>query len=330
MSVKIVIADPTRPAYAQAAREVLNEPGWEVLIPGSFAEEELVPLADACDILITRRRPIPAAFLERAVKLRSVQHIGSQVRPEVAAWASERGIPLEVTPSLGNIAVAEQAAALMLGISRKVVRGHLGTALGEYQERGLTPALTSEVQIAFQWLDLQGISLLYGKSIGLVGFGDIGQAMARIANGFGMRVLYNRRNPLNADEEQRLNVAYCELDEMIRTVDYLSLHVPHTPETDKLIDRDRLRRMKKGAYLINVCRGGVVDEPALVEALRSGHLAGAGLDVFVQEPVPYDNPLLKLENVCLSPHLGSAPARGLGESLSLLKPNLLRLLAPST
>jgi D-3-phosphoglycerate dehydrogenase len=327
LTIKIVIADPTRPAYAQAAREVLREPDWEVLISEGFADADLVPLADECDILITRRRPIPAAFMERATKVRSVQHIGSQVRPEVAAWAKERGIPLEITPSLGNIAVAEQAMALLLGVSRKVIQGHLGTVSGAYRERNLTPVVTSEVQIAFQWLSLQGISLLYGKTIGIVGFGDIGQSMARMANGFGMRVLYNRRHRLDTAEEQRLSVAYSDLDEMIRTVDYLSLHVPHTPETDKLINAKRLRAMKKGSFLINVCRGGVVDEVALVEVLREGHLGGAGLDVFVEEPVPYDNPLLQLDNVCLSPHLGSAPARGLGESLSILKPNLLRLLS---
>lgn len=326
-TVKIVIADPTRPAYAEAARAVLNEPGWEVLIPATFAEEDLIPMAADCDVLITRRRPIPAAFLEQATKVRSVQQIGSVLRPEVAAWTRVRNIPVELIPSIGNIAVAEQAMTLMLGISRRVIRGHLGTVNGEYRERGLTPSVTSEVNIAFQWLNLDGISLLFGKTIGLVGLGDIGTAMARMCRGFSMRVLYYRRNRLEPEEEQRMGVEYRPLDELIRSVDYLSLHLPHSPESDKLINRERIRAMKQGAYLINVSRGGIVDEVALVEALKDGHLAGAGLDVFVEEPVPHDNPLLKLENVVLSPHLGSAPARGLGESMALLKPNLLRLLA---
>lgn len=325
--IHIVIADPTRPHYMEAAREILSEHGWTVSFPASGDEADLLALAPACTILITRKRPIPAAFFEQAQRLRAIFHIGTTPDKALVAHAEERGIAFRPVPNPGNIAVAEQAMALMLGISRHVVRGHLGTVSGEYRERGLTPVVTSETQIAYQWLNIEGVSLLYGKTLGIVGFGDIGQAVARMANGFGMNVLYYRRQRLTEAEEQALNVTYCDLDEMIPVVDYLTLHVPHTAATDKLISGERIRAMKKGAYLINVCRGGVVDEMAMVEALQDGHLAGAGLDVFVEEPVPYDHPLLKLDNVCLSPHIGSAPARGISDALKLIKPQLEQLLA---
>lgn len=326
-TTRILIADPTRPAYVQAAQEVLAEPGWEVAIPATPDEAALLAHAEACNVLITRKRSIPAAFFERATNLRQIHHIGVTPSPAILAAAQAKGIQVECTPNPGNIAVAEQAMALMLGISRRVVRGHLGTVSGEYRQRGLAPVRTSESQIAYQWLNLEGFSLLWGKRIGLVGLGDIGQAMARMCQGFGMTVLYYRRNRLSAAEEERLGVSYRDLDQLVREVDYLSLHVPHTPETEGLISAERLYAMKKGAFLINVCRGGVVDEQALVAALADGHLAGAGLDVFVEEPVPFDHPLLKLENVCLSPHVGSAPARGLTDSLTLIKPKIKQALS---
>jgi phosphoglycerate dehydrogenase-like enzyme len=321
----IVIADPSRQAYAQAAREALSQPGWEVRIASGFDEEELVAWAEDADVLVTRRRPIPGSFLERAGRLRSVQHIGGVPRPEVVSWAAERGVPLELTPSLGNLAVAEQALALLLAVTRRIVEGHRLTTSGAYRSRGLEPASTSEVHHAFQWMGLDGVRTLYGATVGVVGFGDIGRAFATRVASFGCQVIYTQRNRLDEATERALGVAYRTLDDLIATADVISLHVPHTAETERMIDGDALRAMKPGAILINAARGGLVDEAALVAALRSGHLAGAGLDVFAEEPVPYDHPLLAIDSVCVSPHLGSAPARGLGESMALLRPKLVQV-----
>jgi phosphoglycerate dehydrogenase-like enzyme len=321
----IVIADPSRPAYERAAREVLAEPGWEVRMASGFDDAELVAWAADADVLITRRRAIPAAFLARAERLRSVQHIGGVPRPEVVAWAHERGVALDVTPSLGNLAVAEQALALLLAVSRQVVKGHAATVDGVYRQLGRSPSRTSEVEHGFQWAALPGLRTLYGATVGVIGLGDIGRAFAARVRAFGTTVLYHQRHRLDATTEAELSVAYRPLDELIGEVDVLSLHLPHTPETESLLDERRLRSMKPGAVLINVSRGGLVDEDALVAALRDGHLGGAGLDVFAFEPVPVDHPLLALENVVVSPHVGAAPARGLGESLEAVKPHLLRV-----
>lgn len=321
----IVVADPSRPAYEQAAREVLNEPGWEVRMASGFDDDELAAWAPDADVLITRRRPIPEQFLQRAARLRSVQHIGGVPRPEVAAWASERGVPVESTPSLGNLAVAEQAMALLLAVTRRLIEGDRATRSGAYRERGLTPAVTSEIDHAFQWMRFEGVRALYGATVGVVGFGDIGRAFAARVAAFGCHILYTKRTRLDSATETELGVSYRDLGELLSISDIVSLHLPHSDATDRMLDADALASMKSGSILINVARGGLVDEPALIDALRRGHLAGAGLDVFREEPLPHDHPLSTLPNVCLSPHLGSAPARGLGESMQMLKPKLLHL-----
>ncbi len=321
----IVIADPSRPAYERAAREVLDEPGWQVHIASGFDDAELIAWAPDADVLITRRRAIPDAFLERAGRLRSVQHIGGVPRPEVVAWAQGRGVPVDVTPSLGNLAVAEQAMALLLAVLRRIVRGHAATVDGVYRDLGREPTRTSEVLHGFQWASLPGLRTLYGATVGVIGMGDIGRAFAARVRAFGTTVLYHQRHRLDAATEADLGVAYRDLEGLIAEVDVLSLHLPHTPDTERMLDERRLRAMKPGAVLINVSRGGLVDEEALVAVLREGHLGGAGLDVFAFEPVPVDHPLLALENVVVSPHVGAAPARGLGESLAQVKPHVLRV-----
>jgi glyoxylate reductase len=321
----IVVADPSRPAYERAAREALAEPGWEVRMASGFDDAELVAWAPDADVLITRRRAIPHEFLEGASRLRSVHHIGGVPRPEVVRWAVARGVPLELTPSLGNVAVAEQAMALLLALTRRVRRAHELTASGAYRERALEPAPTSEVVHAFQWMAMEGLRVLFGATVGVIGLGDIGRAFAARVRAFGATVLYHQRTRLDAATEAALGVDYRDLDDLLAEVDVLSLHLPHTPATERLLDERRLRRLRPGALLINVARGGLVDEAALVAALRDGHLGGAGLDVFTLEPVPADHPLLTLDTVVLSPHLGSAPARGLGESMAMLKPKLRRV-----
>ncbi len=323
----IVVADPSRPAYEAAIREALAEPGWTVRIASGFDDAELAAWAPDADVLVTRRRPIPTAFFDAAMRLRSVQHIGGVPRPEVVAWAAARGVPLHATPSLGNVAVAEQALALLLALTRRVVDGNVATTTGAYRGVGRTPQATSEVQHGFQWMPMEGLRTLYGATVGVVGLGDIGRAFAARVRAFGADVRYVQRTRLAPEVEAALGVAFRPLDDLIAEVDVLSLHLPHTPATEQMIDARRLAAMKPGAILINVSRGGLVDEVALDAALRSGHLGGAGLDVFAFEPVPHDHPLLTAPNVVLSPHVGAAPARGLGEAMAMIKPRILDALA---
>ena len=228
-------------------------------------------------------------------------------------------------PQRGCIAVAEQTLLLMLGLSKKVVRAHAATASGAYRELGVEPIRTEERLHRFQWMQLPGIFELHGRTLGLVGFGEIATEVARRARAFGMEVLYFRRRRLPAEVEAEEGAIYRELPALLAESDFVSLHVPLSKETERLIDAAALARMKPGAFLVNTCRGGVVDEDALVEALASGRIAGAGLDVFLHEPVPHDHPLLRLDNVLLAPHLGGGSGGARAKHAKDLMANLAAL-----
>jgi len=146
------------------------------------------------------------------------------------------------------------------------------------------------------------IDAVYHKTVGIIGMGDIGMAFAERARAFGVRLLYFKRQRMPAEEERRLGIEYASIEELLRASDFVSLHVPHTKETDKMLGAKEFALMKPTAYLINVSRGGIIDEGALCEALKNKVIAGAGLDVFELEPVPKDSPLLELDNVILTPH----------------------------
>jgi phosphoglycerate dehydrogenase-like enzyme len=207
-------------------------------------------------------------------------------------------------PLRGCIAVAELTMTLILALSKQLVEAHQATVSGAYRRLGLKPVRTSQRVHAFQWMKLPHLREIRGATLGLVGFGEIGTEVARRARAFELDVLYFKREPLPAALEVSLGVRAAPLDELLRAADFVSLHVPHGPDTDRLIGARELGLMKPSAYLINTCRGPVVDEAALIEALRSGAIAGAGLDVFDEEPLPFDSPLTQLPNVILTPHIG--------------------------
>jgi phosphoglycerate dehydrogenase-like enzyme len=153
------------------------------------------------------------------------------------------------------------------------------------------------------WIKVEGVADLLEATVGIVALGDIGAEIARRVRPFGPRICYFQRTRHSAKIEESLGVNYLPLDELIATSDYLILVVPQTAETENLLSRERIASMKKGACVVNVGRGGLLDEDALYEALRDNHLACAGLDVFRWEPVPETSPLLGLPNVVLSPHM---------------------------
>jgi glyoxylate reductase len=203
---------------------------------------------------------------------------------------TERGVVVTNTPSDEvNESVAEHAWALMLALARRVVEADEATRRGAY--KGWEPSI------------FLGVNML-GKTLGVVGLGRIGTMTARRAMGWSMKVLYTKRS---RDEgvERELGVEFADMDRLLAESDFVSLHVPLTEETHHMINKNTLSKMKKGAYLVNTARGPIIDEHALVDALRSGHLGGAGLDVYEVEPNV--NPeLVGMENVILTPHIASA------------------------
>lgn len=208
---------------------------------------------------------------------------------DVAA-ATQRGIVITNTPSNEvNEAVAEHTWALLFGLSRRVVEADESVKRGAY--KGWEPSIFLGAQVK-------------GKTLGIVGMGSIGTMVARKAKGFEMEVLYTKRTQ-DLEAEKELGVKFVSLDELLSKSDFVSLHIPLTEETRHMINKDTLSKMKRGSVLINTARGPIVHEAALVASLRDGHLSGAGLDVFDNEPNV--NPeLINMENVILTPHIASA------------------------
>ncbi len=227
------------------------------------------------------------AFYRAAPKLKLIQLLSAGYdRVDIEA-ARRAGVPVCNNGGANAIAVAEHALMLMLAVSRRLVWQHGMVASGRWRGNDVANVRLYE---------------LYGRTLGLIGLGTIGKKVARLAKPFGLDVQYYDVVRLTEDQADALGVRFRLMNELLRTSDIVSLHVPLTPSTRHMIGARELGLMKNTAYLINTCRGPVVDEPALYEALSNGTIAGAGLDVFDQEPPPADNPLFGLDNVILTPH----------------------------
>ncbi len=266
--------------------------------------------ADDIQVLLTSKQHIGKELMCSFPNLTLIQVQGRT--PWAVDWrvAKEVGIPVSVLPHRGAIAVAEQTLSLMLGCYRRLIDGHVGTKDGSYLDFNVDPSRTDERKIAFNWLKFDDVRQLYGKTLGLIGLGDIGIEVSRRAQAFDMEVLYTKRNPLSHEYEIQANVSYLELEELLQASDFVSLHAPHTSKTEKIIYGRALELMKSSAVLINTARGGLVDEEALVSALQNRCIGGAGLDAFLYEPLPKEHPLVNCPNVLLSPHVGGGTGGG--------------------
>ena len=233
---------------------------------------------------------VDAALLDAAPRLKVVSTMSVGYDHIDVAACRGRGILLGHTPGVLDETTADLAFALILASGRRIAEADRFVRAGKWET--WSPMFMTGQEV-------------HGATLGIVGFGRIGQAVARRAKGFGMRLLYHSRSP-KPGEAEPLGAEYRSLDDMLRESDFVSLHVPLTEETRGLIGTRELGLMKPTAHLVNTARGPVVDQRALYEALQEGRIAGAGIDVFETEPVPTDDPLLTLENVTLLPHIGSA------------------------
>jgi glyoxylate reductase len=238
--------------------------------------------------MLTNR--IDAEVLDAAPDLRIVANMAVGYNNIDVAECTRRGIPATNTPGVLTDTTADFAWALLMASARRVSEGERFLRAGKFHGWGPLMMVGHDV---------------YGKTLGIIGFGRIGRAMAKRAQGFGMRVLYLDRTPAEPQTERELNARPAEMDELLSESDFVSLHTDYNPETHHLIGAEQLRKMKPTAYLINTARGAIVDEGALVDALRSRTIAGAGLDVFEKEPEIHPG-LLELENAVLAPHIASA------------------------
>lgn len=308
--IKVAVADAVNQEFRDRWNKDLEGMTVEMAFVETRDDRALWKAVHGATVVITRNRPIDKEVLTAAGdSLRMVIKLSRwSVGVDLDACHGA-GIRVENVPQMGCITVAEHAMTLLLMCSRDMIRSHQGVVSGAYRGRGLVPEVTSERSFAFKWLPVNPVEP-YGRTLGIVGFGEIGKELAVRARAFGMTVVYfdPQRPPVLL--EQDLGVTYADLDDLLSSSDYISLHIPHTPSTEKLISASKLERMKPTAFLINACRGGVVDEHALVDALQNGGIAGAGLDVFVEEPLPHEHPLTRLPNVVLSPHIGGGAGTG--------------------
>lgn len=220
---------------------------------------------------------------------------------------TQRGIPVGNTPGVLTEATADLTLALMLGTARQLVRAAEAVKAGRWQ--------------TWEPMGYTGPDL-YGSTVGIVGLGRIGLAVARRLAGFKVRLLYHNRKPSPVAAAD-VGATYVELDTLLAESDFVSLHTPLTPETKHLINAERLKKMKATATLINTARGEIVDQEALIEALRDGTIAYAGLDVTTPEPLPADSPLLSLPNATVLPHIGSASISAREKMATMAAENLV-------
>ncbi|OVZ88670.1 glyoxylate/hydroxypyruvate reductase GhrB [Yersinia intermedia] len=254
-------------------------------------QPELLSALQQAQGLIGSGGKIDQDFLQLAPRLRAASTISVGYDNFDVDALNQRGVALMHTPTVLTETVADTMMALVLSCARRVVELAERVKAGEWQD-----------SIGDDWYGVD----VHHKTIGILGMGRIGMALAQRAHfGFSMPVLYTSRRP-HEEAEKRFNARFCSLDTLLAEVDFLCITLPMTEQTYHMIGRDQLAKMKSSAILINAGRGPVVDEQALIAALQDGTIHGAGLDVFEQEPLPIDSPLLSLRNVVAVPHIGSA------------------------
>lgn len=275
-------------------------------------EELLRSVGDKDGLVCIPGDRIDREVLEAAPSLRAISTCSVGYEHIDVAEATKRGIYVGYTPGVLTDATADLAFALLVASARRIAEVDRYVRAGRWQ-------------VPFDLGFMLGHSV-WEATLGIVGFGRIGRAMAERARGFRMKVLYHDSVRLGDEEERRINAEYGDLDELLSASDFVSIHVPYLPETHHLIGERELRLMKRTATLINTSRGSVVDEGALAKALKEGRPAGAGLDVYEEEPLPVESPLLRMENVTLTPHIGSATIPSRRRMAELTAENLLAAL----
>lgn len=281
----------------------------------SLTKEELKQKVSGSDAVISYLTDrIDQDIIDRGTKLKIIANYGAGFNNIDVTYASERGIWVTNTPNVLHETTADLTWAMILGTARQIVSADRYTREGKFQGWGAKLFLGGDV---------------YEKTLGIIGLGEIGRSVARRALGFNMRTLYHQRNRLPKEEEKKLNVEYATFEKILRESDFLTLHVPLTEETEYMIGNDEIALMKKTAYLIHTARGKIIDDYALVAALREGRLAGAALDVYEDEPELTEG-MRELDNLMILPHIGSASFETRDKMALLVADNILDALEGKT
>lgn len=315
MGMKIVVLDGYAANPGDMSWQPLERLGRLTVYDRTKAEEVAERAAEA-EAVLTNKTPIDAEALNRLPKLRYIGVLATGYNIVDIEAAAKRGIVVTNVPDYSSMSVAQLVFALILEHCHRVQRHADAVNAGEW---AASPDFTFSKSPLVE---------LAGKTIGIVGFGEIGRQTARLATAFGMNVMVHTRT------ERRVagleHVSYVTLEELLRRSDIVSLHCPLTPETKEMINRETIAMMKRTALLINTARGGHIAEADLAEALREGRIAGAGLDVLSVEPPAADHPLIGLDNCIVTPHIAWATREARARLIGMAAFNLERFIAGET
>jgi D-3-phosphoglycerate dehydrogenase / 2-oxoglutarate reductase len=280
--MKILVAEPLAPAGVKLLQD---QPGWEIVVsnPKEFAQH----LADADALLVRSAVNVNASLLEKAPKLRVIGRAGVGVDNVDIPAATAAGVLVMNTPGGNAVSVAEQTLALMLSLARSIPQASASTKSGKWEKK------------KFMGTELRE------KTLGIIGLGSIGREVVKRARAFEMRIL--AFDPyVNSQTAKDVGVELVDLDALYAQSDYITLHTALTPESHRMLSHEAFAKMKRGVRIINCARGELIDQQALTAAIQSGQAGGAALDVFEKEPPAADDPLLRLDNVVATPHIGGS------------------------
>lgn len=280
--MKVLVNDAIAPQGVQK----LKDAGFEVVVDHLEPEDLKAQIKDYDALIVRSATKVRREIIEAAENLKVIGRAGVGLDNVDREAAKERGIAVYNTPAATSISVAELALGMMLSAARHIAQGTVSLKQGRWDKK-----------------KFKGVEL-YGKTLGIIGMGRIGSELAKRAQAMGMSVFF-----FDAVVSESEFGTYKEMDEVLAEADFLSLHLPHTDSTHYLINTDAFAKMKDGAILVNAARGGVVDEEALYEALKSGKLRAAAVDVYESEPVT-EHKLFSLDNVVLTPHVGAQAEEG--------------------
>ena len=302
--MKVLVCDPIH----EDGIKILKDAGFQVDINPDISYEELKEKVRDYDVLVVRSRTkVTKEIIDAGEKLKVVGRAGAGIDNIDVEAAKEKGVKVLNTPEAPAIAVAELTIGLLLSLARQIPRADSSMKEGRWAKK-----------------EFRGWQL-NGKTFGVVGLGHIGEKVARLAKAFGMKILITKRTPPSPEILKELEAEFVSLDELLRRSDVISLHVPLTPQTYHMIGEKEIQLMKDGAFIINTSRGAVVDEKALFNALKSGKLGGAALDVYEMEP-PKDYSLMKLPNVVCTPHIGAQTVEAQRAASTLLAQKIVKTL----
>jgi len=282
--MRILVSD----SLSEEGIQILKDAGFEVVYkPGLSVEELKKEIADVDGLIIRSGTKVTKEILESAKRLKVIGRAGTGLDNVDIATANEKGIVVMNVPGGNTLSAAEHTLALLFSLARKIPQANASVKEGKWERK------------KFMGVELNG------KILGVIGLGRIGSIVAERALCMKMKVI--AYDPfVTPDFASKKGIELVSLEDLLSRADFITIHTPLTKETYHLLNRDTLSKVKKGSYIINCARGGIIDESALYEALVSGHIAGAALDVFEKEPPDPDNPLLKLDNVIVTPHLGAS------------------------